>query len=608
VRFFLSLLLLLCGIAQVQAGIPALTLGDARSPGDLSPYIDYLEDAERTLDIADVSLPAMADRFSPLPGKGLINFGYSTSVYWLRIRLAASHSEQRMLDIAYPPLDRVDLYHAGPSGLTQHLVSGDRLRFIERAYPHRNLVFPLDLPEGESTIYLRIQSEGSMTVPLSLMSPDEFARESVGAYVLLAMYYGTLLALGVYNLLLYLAIRDRAYLEYVLFALGMSFGMASTNGFTQQFLFPNHPELANAAFPMGFSIAGLFGAMFIRTFLDTLQTAPTLDKALLVLMGLFALAMLVHPLSYHTGSMMALSGGLLLSAVALLAGLVAWRRGHPGAPLFLFAWSLLLGGVAVMAMRAFGWIPTHFLTIYAMQIGSTLDMLLLSFALADRINSMRSEKELAQAELISAKQNMLDALRRSEYELEARVELRTRELEAANTRLRDNEHELSRLARQDALTGLGNRIALEEETHKAIDRASRLGTSVAVMLIDLDQFKPVNDNHGHGVGDEVLRMVARRLAKCTRRTDTLARLGGDEFVVVVEGHDAVADAIAVAEKMVAEMVRPFPLQGLVLSIGASIGIAVLGEEDSPDSLLRRADRAMYFSKREGGNRYAFDHG
>jgi diguanylate cyclase (GGDEF)-like protein len=529
-------------------------------------------------------------------------------VYWLRIRLVATHPGRCLLEVAYPPLDRVDLFFAGPSALVEHQVSGDRMRFSERAYPHRNLVFPLDPPEGESTLYLRIESQGSMTVPLTLSRPDQFERKSVGAYVLLAMYYGTLLALGVYNLLLYLAIRDRAYLEYVLFALGMAFGMASTNGFTQQFLFPDHPELANAAFPMGFSIAGLFGAMFIRTFLDTLQTAPTLDKALLFLMGLFGLAMLVHPLSYHAGSMLALSGGLSLSFVALLAGVVAWRRGHPGARLFLFAWTLLLSGVAIMAMRAFGWIPTNFLTIYAMQIGSTLDMLLLSFALADRINSMRSEKEIAQAELISAKQSMLDALRRTESELEDRVEQRTRELAAANARLRENEHELSRLARQDALTGLGNRIALEEETHKAIDRASRLDTSVAVMLIDLDQFKPVNDNHGHGVGDEVLRLVARRLAKCTRKTDTLARLGGDEFVVVVEGRDAVADAIAVADKMVADMARPFSVQGLDLSIGASIGIAVMGDEDSPDSLLRRADRAMYFAKREGGNRYAFDHG
>ncbi len=607
-RFFLSLLLLLCGIAQVQADIPALTLGDARAPDDLSPYIDYLEDADRSLDIADVSLQAMANRFAPLPGKGFINFGYSTSAYWLRLRLEASHPDRRMLDIAYPSLDRVDLFQAGPSGLIQHGVSGDRMRFSERAFPHRNLVFPLDLPEGVTTLYLRIESEGSVTVPLSLKNPDEFDRESIGAYVLLAIYYGALLALGVYNLLLYLAIRDRAYLEYVLFAFGMAVGMASTNGFTQQFLFPNHPDLANSAALMGFSIAGVFGAMFIRTVLDTFQTVPMLDKVLMGLIGLFGLAMLMHPVSYHTSLMLALSGSLSLSVAVLLAGSVAWWRGHPGARLFLFAWTLLLIGVAVMAMRAFGWIPTHFLTIYAMQIGSTLDMLLLSFALADRINSMRSEKENAQAELLSAKQNMLDALHRSECELEARVERRTHELEAANARLRDNEHELFRLARQDALTGLGNRIALEEETHKAIDRASRLGTSVAVMLIDLDQFKPVNDRHGHGVGDEVLRMVARRLAKCTRKTDTLARLGGDEFIVVVEGRDAVADAIAVAKKMIADMARPFSVQGLELVIGASIGIAVLGDEDSPDSLRRRADRAMYFSKREGGNRYALDHG
>jgi diguanylate cyclase (GGDEF)-like protein len=420
------------------------------------------------------------------------------------------------------------------------------------------------------------------------------------------LYFGSLLALGTYNLLLYFSIRDRAYLEYVLCAAGMAIGLASANGFAQQFVWPEWPAWSNVAYPFGFSIGGLFGAMFTRTFLDTRRTAPRMHRLLAVIMGLFVLSMAAYLVSYRLAAMLVSLGGLAVSVISLSAGVVAWRRGHPGARFFLLAWTVLLIGVGVMGMRNFGWLPTNLFTVYAMQVGSTLDLLLLSFALADRINSMRGEKEAAQAESIEAKQRMLETLMRTEEELEARVEARTRELEAANAHLMDNERTLSKLARQDVLTGLGNRIALEEEMLKAIARASRLGVGVAAMLIDLDRFKPVNDEHGHGVGDEVLRLVAARLRECTRKTDTVARLGGDEFVVVLEGRNVVTDAHAVAEKIVACMDKDISLHGLTLRVGASIGIAVLVGADTPDDLLRRADQAMYVAKRQGGNRYALD--
>jgi len=604
---FLLLLSFLFATALAWADTAALVLDDNAAPHDLTPYLEYLEDAPGTLGIADLASPANDGRFMASAALGRINFGYTSSAYWLRLRLDNRRAGPWMLELAYPTLDRVDLYYTDAGGRPAHLRSGDLLAYSQRPFPHRNLVFPLDLPAGRSLLYLRVKSEGSMTIPASLWQPEAFARATPGIYAMLALYFGSLLALGAFNLLLYFAIRDRAYLEYVLFALGMAIGIAATNGFIQEFVWPNWPVLSNLSFPLGFSIAGLFGAMFTRTFLDTAHTAPTLHKVLAGLMAVFVLSVAAHLVSYRAAAMLVSLGGLAVSVTSLSAGVLAMRRGHPGARFFLLAWTVLLVGVGVMGMRNFGWLPTNHFTVYAMQVGSTLDLLLLSFALADRINSMRGEKEAAQAESLAAKQTMLETLQRTEEELEQRVEARTRELAAANAHLVENERTLSRIARQDALTGLGNRIALEEDMVKAIARSTRLGTGVAAMLIDLDRFKPINDEHGHGIGDEVLRLIAARLRESTRKTDTVARLGGDEFVVAVEGRNVVTDAHAVAEKILARMDEVIEVRGLRLRVGASIGIAVLvGGKGDPDELLRRADQAMYLAKRQGGNRYALE--
>lgn len=603
-RYLLLWLFLLT--LPAQAGGPVLVLDGAFGARDLTPYLEYLEDPGRALRVPDVAAADAAGRFVAYKGRGNVNFGYSSSAYWLKLKLDNRLARDWLLEVAYPPLDRVDLYYRDLAGGLAHLRSGDLLPFAERPYPDRNLVFPLQLPTGTSTLYLRIESEGSLTVPATLWQPEAFARAAPGDYAVLALYFGALLALGCYNLLLFFSIRDGVYLQYVLFAFGMAIGLGSMNGFAQAYIWPGWPTWANVAYPFGFAIAGVFGALFTRSFLDLRRTAPFADKALAAIMALFLLAMIALLVSYRGATMLVSLAALLVSVASLSAGLLAWRSGHPAARYFLLAWTVLLIGAGMMGMRNFGWLPTNPFTVYSMQVGSVLDLLLLSFALADRINVMRGEKEAAQAESLVAKQDLLETARRTEEELEQRVESRTRELELANSSLRENERTLSQLARQDALTGLGNRIALEEEMARAIGRSGRLGTGVAVMLIDLDSFKPINDAHGHGVGDEVLRQVALRLKKSTRRNDTLARLGGDEFVVVLEGRNVVTDAYGVAEKILAGLDAEIAVQGHGLRIGASIGIALLSGRESPDDLVRRADVAMYRAKREGGNRFALE--
>jgi diguanylate cyclase (GGDEF)-like protein len=169
------------------------------------------------------------------------------------------------------------------------------------------------------------------------------------------------------------------------------------------------------------------------------------------------------------------------------------------------------------------------------------------------------------------------------------------------------EEQLEHRALQDALTGLPNRQLFVDRLGQALRRTRRQNNRVAVLFLDLDEFKVVNDSLGHEAGDLLLTVVAQRLRRCLRPEDTLARFGGDEFVVMIEAVDDSAVAVQVAERMMGELRRPFVLEGRELYVAASIGIS-LGNTRThdPDGLLREADTAMYQVKDEGSGYRLFD--
>jgi diguanylate cyclase (GGDEF)-like protein len=204
-------------------------------------------------------------------------------------------------------------------------------------------------------------------------------------------------------------------------------------------------------------------------------------------------------------------------------------------------------------------------------------------------------------------------LRESNRELDVRVDERTHELAAINSQLRDEvlerrraEARLEHLAHHDPLTGLPNRLQFAEHLQRSVSKAERSRHQLAVLFIDLDRFKEVNDTLGHAVGDELLMEVARRLTGQLRGGDLLARLGGDEFVCILEDLQAPQDASRVAAKLLARLAQPFSIRDHDLGISASIGISLYPADGvNADNLLRAADTAMYQAKKHGRNAYHF---
>jgi diguanylate cyclase (GGDEF)-like protein len=161
-------------------------------------------------------------------------------------------------------------------------------------------------------------------------------------------------------------------------------------------------------------------------------------------------------------------------------------------------------------------------------------------------------------------------------------------------------------AYHDVLTDLPNRIMFEDRLQQALAQARRDGTLLALMFLDLDNFKCINDQYGHQMGDRLLRVVAKRLVTCVRTTDTVSRLSGDEFTIILQGLDRIQDIRQVAQKIVDCLTPPISLGEQDIPVQTSIGIAVSPKDSTdPQRLLAIADRAMYQAKDFGGQRWYF---
>ena len=171
---------------------------------------------------------------------------------------------------------------------------------------------------------------------------------------------------------------------------------------------------------------------------------------------------------------------------------------------------------------------------------------------------------------------------------------------------KENEERMHKLAHYDQLTGLPNRILFNERLRYALSQAERNKKMIAVMFLDLDGFKPVNDTLGHAAGDQLLYQVAQRLKDCLRASDTVARFGGDEFTIVLPDVDGIRSAAQIAKKIIDEIAKPYQLDGNEVHITTSLGISLYPQHaNNPAELIHHADGAMYQAKRQGKNQYHY---
>jgi diguanylate cyclase (GGDEF)-like protein len=540
---------LFCALfAGVCASLPAapVEVDAGLSRVDLTPHLELLEDPGGQLDFDAVRQSA---EFKPAPADGL-KIGFSRSAWWVRLTLdnVSAKDMQVQLRQDYPLIDYLDLWKPGRDGAWERIRTGDRRVFSTRDFDHQDFIFALDLPAAsQRTFYLRFASSGPVDINLTLYEQHALLAAIGHEQLAFGVYYGGFLVLVLYNFFIFLAVRDRAFFYYLLYAVSYGLYFSVFNGLSFQFLWPNSPVWGNQSLLVFLASSLIFSMQFTRKFLGTVSYARWLDLIAVALQALTAAALaaafflpystLIQPLALLT---------VLVTVTILGMGTLGLIKGYRPARYFMIAWSMLLLAVLVFMLKTFGVLPHNMLTENGFQAGSLMEMVLLSLALASRVNEMQ------------------------------------------------------RQSRTDSLTKLANRRFFDERVAFEFERAQRNQSPISLLVADIDHFKEFNDRFGHMRGDEVLKTVARQLLEGVRSRDIVCRYGGEEFALILPGANQI-QAMDVAESLRQSIESNGLSDGRVT---ISVGVASSQHQRFADvtELFQAADSALYQAKDQGRNR------
>jgi diguanylate cyclase len=570
---------------------PLLQLDPAQQSYSLDRHVEYIEDQSGQLDIASIRQKS-ENAWQKHSGPGL-NFGFSSSAYWFRIHVEASEPQSWLLEINHPLLDEITLFLFAGEELLQEVQTGDSRPFAERPLKFREFILPLRLPSTEqATIYLRVKSSGSVQVPLELWQEAAFYEQDEMETAIIGVYFGIILAMILYNLFLYLRVYEAAYIYYVLYVVMFGLFIAGLSGWGYKYLWPGAVAFQQYGLAIFIILGGIFVCRFVHYFLDLPKQAPRIEQLLTgsVLILLFLLCLLPFS-SYHMVIQPALIMVMTISMIALYAGILLWRRGGVIARYFTVAWSTFLIAVLLAILEKFAFLPTTYWAEIFLPAAMALELILLSLALGERINSEKQYR-------IQAQQEIIQLQTKSQEELEQEVHVRTLALEEANAKLH-------LLAITDGLTGIFNlRHFLEQGTHN-IKIARRYQRPIALIMLDIDHFKSVNDTYGHDVGDEVLKHVVATCCRINRETDIIGRLGGEEFGILLLETPAAA-AYTVAERLRCEIeASSIDHEGEAIAVTVSQGVCTIDPTQpylTIEQMRKVADTALYQAKESGRNR------
>jgi signal transduction histidine kinase len=451
-RIILLLLLLqISFVAKLAAQSPVIFNGENTIIGK---YVSILKDSTNHFDLQTVS---KSTAFVPSTIE-TPNLQLSKSAFWLKFSIRNTSSSGRlMLALEYPTLSVCEFYYP-ENGHYQVEKLSDTLAFSKRKYKHQNFLFDIYLPkDSTATYYLRVKSSEQMVLPLLLGDPAHIAQSILVKNILWGIFIGIIVVMVAYNFFIYLFTRDRSYKYYVLYVSFIGLTQTTLSGYTYHFLFPETPLLFHKSIIIFPALAGISAMLFVRVFLDTKHRTPILHKIFPVAIILYSGAIVfrlagIDQVSYRMIDISAICTTFLIYAVAVKISL----QGYKPARYFLIAWTIFFAGILMFTLRNLGVLPYNDFTNYTMESGIAVEVTLLSIALADRINILKREKELSQAEALRVAQENERIIREQNVLLEVRVKERTHEL---NTALEDLKQAQSQLIEQEKMASLGQLTA-----------------------------------------------------------------------------------------------------------------------------------------------------
>lgn len=394
--------------------------------------IYYLEDVAGRINFADVM---RSTAFIPLE-KELVNFMVSESTFWLRFVVRNKNNyEQNFIEVAQPLLQVADLYYLDSNKNFKVIYSGQRFPFFNRQY-HKstNFLFDLDLKPGEEkTYFLKIKGEEQVLVPIQIISADALDSVLLKRNLWFGIYCGIILVMVLYNIFIYLSIRDKSYLYYVLHTLFVGLTQASLLGFTYKHLWSDWPWFGNYSTFLFTCLVSIAGVQFLITFMRLRTTARLIFKILKVFQCIYIVYLLSSLAGYYSHTYDAILVTQSAIAIFILGiSIHFYRKGYAEAKYYLIGWSSLMLGIIMYVAMTYGFLPYTNLTAYSLLFGSAAEVTLLSFALADKINIYKLDKEKSHEEALKALRENERIVREQNLYLETKVMERTQELRIVN--------------------------------------------------------------------------------------------------------------------------------------------------------------------------------
>ena len=365
------------------------------------------------------------------------NLGITNNVHWIRFDIENQSSQENLLlEFVQPNIQQVSLFHED-NGQVKEVEMGSSLNYDQRKYDHQNFIFDLDIKKGSANrYYLRLKSNSPIMLPLVLGTKDAILEFLMIRDMYFGIYFGVILVMLFYNLFIFFSVRDLSYLIYVLYILVVGVIQASLGGYSFKLFFSNSPWIVNQSLVILPALGGMLAIEFLKIFTHTKELIPRMHRFFIVPHVLFAACIVLSLTGLNImASKFIQPAAMIASLYIMLAAIALIKKGSRPAKFFLTAWGIFLIGIFIFVLKDIGILPYNKLTVHILEIGSALEVILLSIGLADRINIFRKEKEESQAQALSALRENERIIKEQNIILEKKVKERTNQLEKVNSDL-----------------------------------------------------------------------------------------------------------------------------------------------------------------------------
>ncbi|ACU58814.1 sensor histidine kinase [Chitinophaga pinensis] len=486
-RFIALWLLAILGYQQMQAATP-IVYHNNMPLTRIGKNLEIYTDKTNALDINAVSKKTFS-----FPDENVPNLQITPHTHWVRFTVTnESDLREIMLEVEYPTIDDITLFELRPDGTYDSTRLGEFTSYHNRPVDHQNYIFPLYIATHTTRqYYLRVIAGEQVQLPMSIGTRDQVSEKNDYRDLIFGLYIGVMLAMSFYNLFLYLSTKDNSYLTYVSYNVFVALTQATLQGYSFRFLYPDSPWMAQHATVLVPILNGLTALVFIQQFLLTKQfykKGHRLINILLILyMGCFIPALLNKYIIAQIWVQM------VVGAAAVSVFYISLRmsmKGYSSARFFLLAWSIFLLSVLVFVLRNANVLPYNEFTYYALQIGSGMEALLLSFALAYKIN-------LFKAEALHASQENERLVKEQNIILEEKVTQRTEELQTSNEELnvalKNLKEAQTQLVEREKMASLGQLTAgIAHEINNPINFVT---SNIKPLKLDIQDIRTLLDKY-----------------------------------------------------------------------------------------------------------------